>query len=228
MSLIRQLAGRLARVSGPLAWSQRSYSQEGEDLALHRIFANLRSGYYVDIGSHHPFRFSNTYLFYRNGWRGLCVDPLPGSARLFKRWRPRDVFVEMGVSREKSSLDYHMFNEPALNTFDPALANARNGVQGYNICGVKSIATDTLAAILDKYLPTSTKIDFMSVDVEGLDLQVLESNDWQRYRPTVVVAECLRSTLGSLDIDPIVRLLAGHGYTASAKTGHSVIFVGRD
>ena len=58
---------------------------------LYRIFEGRKTGFYVDIGCHHPFRFSNSYLFYKLGWRGICVDPLPGTKALFNKWRPEDI-----------------------------------------------------------------------------------------------------------------------------------------
>lgn len=207
----------------------RSFAQEGEDLALLRLFEGRRDGFYVDIGSHHPYRFSNTYLFYRKGWRGLCVDPLPGTAAAFRRARPRDIAVEMGVSSTPGTLDYFMFDEPALNSFDAHLSLMRDKAPGCRIIETRQIATDTLASIIARYLPSDeTMIDFLSVDVEGLDLAVLQSNDWTRYRPTVVVAECLGTDIPSLLTDPVAELLSGVGYVAHAKTGQSVIFTRRD
>ena len=59
---------------------QKSYAQEGEDLILYRmIYGKIDKGFYVDVGAHHPKRFSNTYFFYRKGWRGINVEPMPGS-----------------------------------------------------------------------------------------------------------------------------------------------------
>lgn len=97
----------------------KSYSQEGEDLVLARIFEELRitKGFFVDIGAHHPARFSNTNYFYRRGWRGINVDALPGTKKLFQRKRPRDITIECGVGSQEGVLKYFVFNEPALNTF---------------------------------------------------------------------------------------------------------------
>lgn len=223
---LRSLAGGLLRSVSPTAWSQRSYSQEGEDLIVGRLLGQARSGFYVDVGSHHPFRFSNTYLLYLKGWRGLCVDPLPGSSALFRRWRKHDIAIEMGVSGEPSTMDYFMFNEPALNSFDAALSRERDGHRDYRITGVKKVQTDTLATIIGRFMPGDVaKIDLMSIDVEGLDLQVLKSNDWARYRPSIIIAECLGSHIGDLELDPTAIFLAGQGYQAHAKTGQSVIFI---
>lgn len=76
----------------------KSYSQEGEDLLLSRIFGDKKDGFYIDVGAHHPFRFSNTYLLYKRGWRGINIDAMPGSMKLFNRFRPRDINIECGVA----------------------------------------------------------------------------------------------------------------------------------
>ena len=78
-------------------FATKSYSQEGEDLLLRRIFEHQKNGFYVDVGAHHPFRFSNTYLLYKCGWRGINIDAMPGSMRLFRRFRARDINIECGV-----------------------------------------------------------------------------------------------------------------------------------
>lgn len=206
-------------------WARASYAQEGEDLILDRLMDNTKTGFYVEVGSHHPFRFSNTYLFYRRGWKGICIDPLPDSKILFNKWRPRDLALEIGVSATPSIKKYYLFNEPALNTFDTFLAKERDGLRDYKITEIKEIQTLPLSDILDNYLPENQTLDFLSVDVEGLDLQVLQSNDWNKYRPKFVVAECLKKDLISITDDPVVRYLASIGYKAYTKTGASVVFV---
>lgn len=210
---------------GPLAYRNRSYSQEGEDLLLQRIFGKRRGGFYVDIGSHHPFRFSNTYAFYRRGWRGVCIDPLPGTVTSFRRWRPRDTALEIGVSEQPSQLTYFMFNEPAINTFSAAVAAEREGKNNWQIVERRQVQTLPLTAILDSHVPSSVReIDFMSIDVEGLDLQVLRSNDWTRHRPRIVIAECLNATISGWVDDPVVLFMREHGYRTVAKAVHSVFF----
>lgn len=169
-------------------FSQRSYAQEGEDLLLRR-FLNVRGpGFYVDIGAHHPMKFSNTYFYYRLGWSGINVDALPGSMSLFRKLRPRDVNIEAAISSTASTLTYTMFIEPALNTFDEPLARQR-AAEGNAVVQTVPMHTRRLEDLLGEHVRDNQPIDFMSVDVEGLDLDVLKSNDWSRFRPTVVLAE---------------------------------------
>ena len=206
-------------------WARASYAQEGEDLILDRLMDNSKTGFYVEVGSHHPFRFSNTYLFYRRGWKGICIDPLPDSKNLFNKWRPRDLALEIGVSATPSIMKYYLFNEPALNTFEPLLAKERDGLRDYKITEIKEVQTLPLSTILDTYLPIKQIIDFISIDVEGLDLEVLQSNDWRKYRPRFVVAECLNADLVSIIDDPVVRYLETVGYKPYTKSGNSLIFI---
>ena len=206
--------------------SQMSFSQEGEDMILSRLFDGTNTGgFYIDIGAHHPQRFSNTYRFYLQGWRGINIDPLPGCMDLFNEVRPRDINLEYAISEDASELTYFEFNEPALNGFSEALAEQRHGLREYRLIGQRKIPTRRLADILDEYLPNNQLIDFLSVDAEGLDLQVLRSNDWGKYRPYIVLAEELeRMPLNQLIDSPIVVYMKEHGYELFSRAVNSLIF----
>lgn len=210
------------RVRDPYA--VRSYAQEGEDLVLHRLFEDRQSGFFVDVGAHHPRRFSNTYLFYLAGWRGINVEPNPDLAPLFARERPRDITLELGVSDVPGVLTYYRFNDGALNTFDPALARERDGLRGYRIVGTTELRVVRLDEILAQHLPAGTAIDFLTVDVEGHDVQVLRSNDWERFRPGIVLAEALGTSLADATSSPVHVFLASQGYELFAKTVHTLFF----
>jgi len=205
-------------------WADRSWSQEGEDMVLRRIFENKNSGFYVDIGAHHPKRFSNTYLFYRRGWSGINVDAMPGSMKLFRKWRPRDINLELGIARASGRLDYYVFNEPALNGFSSELSNEREKSKNpYRIKEVIKVDVCPLSKVLEKHLGEN-KIDFLNVDVEGLDLDVLKSNDWSKYRPKYVLAEVLKSSLHDFDSDPVSQFMKDCGYVLYAKQVNTVFF----
>ena len=212
-----------ARLLMPWWLASRSYSQEGEDLIVRRVFDRRDGGFYVDVGAHHPVRFSNTYLFYRNGWRGINIDATPGSMRLFKKIRPRDINLELAISDVSKRLTLYMFNEPALNTFDASLARQRN--QGmYRIIAEQQMTTKPLAEVLSSYLPEGLSPTFLTIDVEGLDLEVLHSNDWSRFRPEVVLLECLNSSLEDLPKRAEFLFMKDKGYCPFAKTLNTLIF----
>ena len=106
-------------------YALKSYSQEGEDMILRRLFEKQQTGFYVDVGAHHPKRFSNTYFFYKKGWKGINIDAMPDSMKPFNKIRPRDINIEKPVSDKKQVLTYYAFNEPALNGFSKELSDER-------------------------------------------------------------------------------------------------------
>jgi FkbM family methyltransferase len=193
-----------------------SYSQEGEDLVLARIFGDASVGVYVDVGAHHPLRFSNTHKFYLQGWRGVNIEPNPQMSAIFQAVRPEDVNLTCGVSDEYGSLTYYMFNEAALNSFDQALAHSREG-ELYQIIETRALHVLPLSDILEQCLAEGTPIHFLSVDVEGLDLKVLRSNDWARFRPKCVVAECLASDVQTVLASPLHNFCRNRATTSSRR-----------
>ncbi len=205
-----------------------SYSQEGEDMILRRIFEGQKTGFYVDVGAHHPIRFSNTYFFYKMGWQGINIDAMPNSMLKFNELRPRDVNIEKPISSKKEVLTYYAFNEPALNGFSREISEERNGLRNYHIIFTKDIETSTLEEILDKNLPENKLIDFLSIDVEGYDFMVLQSNNFKKYKPKVILIEMLRSNLENIKQDNIAILLKEKGYLVYAKAVNTVIYIEKE
>lgn len=207
-----------------------SYAQEGEDRVLSYLLLKLHdskyinNGFYVDVGAHHPYRFSNTFLFYKRGWRGINIDAMPGSMSAFRNRRPRDINLESGVGRKSETLKFYTFNEPALNTFDENLAKSRcNDV--WHIKATLDVPVIPLSEILKKHLPDGQIIDFLTVDVEGLDIDVLQSNDWKKYRPSVVLVETLGLSLEDLRSDLVTNYMRSLGYVVYSKTLNTTFFV---
>ena len=218
MRIVRRLLGR-----DPAFAPNTCYGQDGEDLVLDRMLERQAQGFYVDVGAHHPVRFSNTYLFYLRGWQGINIDAQPGSMLPFRQWRDRDTNIECGIAGAAGALPYYQFNEPALNTFDKAEAELKNHPP-YRLVNTVEVPVRRLDEVLDEFMPASTSIDFLSVDVEGKDHEVLASSNWSRYRPRFVVAETLRTDLLQLGTCPVVQLLASVGYRPVAKVYNSTFF----
>lgn len=207
-----------------------SYAQEGEDLVLLSLLFKLHGGkqitdgFYVDIGAHHPYRYSNTYSFYKRGWHGINVDAMPGSMSVFNKQRRRDINLEKGIGIRKEILKFYIFNEPALNTFDEKLAKTRcNDV--WHIKTIADVPIAPLSDILKNHLPRNQNIDFLTVDVEGFDLEVLQSNDWNNYRPLVVLVETFGLSLEALTSDPVTAYMHSIGYIVYSKTVNTTFFV---
>jgi FkbM family methyltransferase len=207
-------------------FARQSFAQDSEDLLVISLLADSSApGFYVDVGAHHPARFSNTLLFYLMGWRGINIDPIPGGMALFKKWRPRDINLEIGISEFEQELTYHMFNDGALNTFSDELASSRSGLRSYRRTGTVPVPTQPLRTVFSRHVPPDTTIDFLTVDVEGMDLDVLRSNDWNRWRPSVVLAEEVEvRTLDEVAATDIARFMREVGYVPCAKTRFSLCF----
>ncbi len=206
-------------------YSLKSYSQEGEDMILRRLFEKQKIGFYIDVGAHHPKRFSNTYFFYKKGWNGINIDAMPDSMKLFNKIRPRDINIEKPVFDKKQILTYYAFNEPALNGFSKELSQERDGKGNYFIEFTKDIETSTLEEILDTNLPKDQEIDFLSIDVEGLDFMVLQSNNFEKYKPKVILIEVLGSRLLDINNNEITKYLQQFNYSIYAKAVNTVIFI---
>jgi FkbM family methyltransferase len=191
--MIRQKIGSLLKKLFPqYLFSTRSFAQDGEDVLLYAFFKYKKRGYkgfYVDIGAHHPFRFSNTALFYRKGWKGINIEPTTHLIDLFYKHRKRDINLQAAVSDHSGSLTFFEFNEPALNGFDEKLSLERASMSQYQLISKRDVPVFTLKEILDKHLPENQRIDFFTIDVEGHDLNILKSNDWEKYKPFFILIE---------------------------------------
>ncbi|MBC2664427.1 FkbM family methyltransferase [Novosphingobium flavum] len=219
---MRRISGRIPAFE-KARLSNRTYSQEGEDRVLARLFDTQETGFYVDVGAFHPFLYSNTQIFYETGWRGLNIDATPGSMTLFRRFRPHDTNVEIGIGASPATIKFFIFNVGALNTFDEALAKAR-AVEPFRIEKVVEVPVLPLSDVLARHLPAGTAIDFLTVDVEGRDLEVLRSNDWERFRPRYVLAELFGSKVEDGRDDELTVYLRELGYVPVAKTVNTWFF----
>jgi FkbM family methyltransferase len=205
-------------------YAVKSYSQEGEDLILLRMFAKQPSGFYVDVGAHHPRRFSNTFNFYRRGWTGINIDPNPDAMRSFQSARNRDINIQCGVADRPGTLTYYRFDEAALNTFDRDLVKSRLANTPYKLIGNIEVRVEGLAAILERHLPVDQAIDFLTIDAEGMDLQVLKSNDWKLYRPRCVLVESLGVSLEDALRGEVFLFMRDQGYELFARTFNTLVF----
>jgi FkbM family methyltransferase len=204
-------------------YARISYAQHGEDLLLNDLVHATPTGFYVDIGAHHPTRFSNTFLFYKRGWRGINIDAATGSMRAFTRLRPHDINIEAAISEKPEDLMFYMFEKPALNTFNPAFAREHQQ-SGFKLKGTHKIRTQTLKSIFDAHLPPGNEISFLTIDVEGLEAEILRSNDWNLYRPHIILIEDWKFNPESLSASPTYTFLKEKGYHPVRWTEGSVIY----
>lgn len=192
-----------------------SFSKSGDDIQLMKLINNNLPGAYVDIGSWHPVKASNTYYFYVRGWRGICIDPNPELLSLYEKFRPNDNFINAGVGNSKNSLVYYMMEESSMNTFSKDFI-MKHELES-KIKKQISVPLYSLKEILDINLGKNDRLDFFDIDVEGFDLEVLKSNDWVKYRPKVIVIESdisIKEDIGS----EIVKYLEIQNYRLIGKS----------
>jgi len=206
-----------------------SYAQQGEDLVVMDILERrrVRQATYLDVGAYHPTIGSNTYNFYKAGGRGVLVEPNPAFADLLRTRRPRDTVLEVGIGPSGAAeADYYVVaGDNQLNTFSKEQAEgikARHGPKA--IAKVIKRALVPINDILAKHFAAAAP-DFMSIDVEGLDLAILSSMDFGRFRPYVI---CVETSMQDGKVNQgILELLAAKDYDLRGGSFVNTVFVNR-
>lgn len=192
---------------------QISYAQRYEDMHLLRVFGAQASGFYIDIGAGHPVYDNVSFAFYVRGWLGITVEPNPWLAQLSEAVRPRDVRVQSLVGERPGEASYYLVEDfHGLSTTVQSHAQKAQSEFG-KASRAMTLPVTTLRALCERHAAPS--IDFLKIDVEGAEREVLAGNDWQRFRPKVVVAEAL---------EPVTMAEAWHGWEP-LLTGHGYRFV---
>lgn len=166
---------------------KKSYSMLGEDLIIDKLLKNKKRGFYIDIGANDPVRFNNTKRFYDRGWRGINIEPNELIFERLKNQRPKDINLNIGILSEKKKIKFYNMNIDALSTFSHEQAK-EYVTQNFKILTVKNVATERLDSIFSRYVKNK-EIDFISIDTEGYDTEVLKSNDWKKWRPKLICVE---------------------------------------
>jgi FkbM family methyltransferase len=208
-------------------FEKSSYSQSGEDLIVKYIFDTLGifKPTYLDIGAHHPFYLNNTFLFYQNGSRGINVEPDKELFDVINKERPQDINLNKGVSKEDGELSFYKISSPTLNTF--SYQEALNfESEGYSILEEIKIPVMNINELISQnhfdIFP-----DFLSVDVEGLDFEIIESINFEKYQPLVICTETISFSNNGYGIKDknIENFLVTKGYFLYADTNINSIFV---
>lgn len=193
-----------------------SSSQYGEDIIISELL-NKQNGFYVDIGANDPYHFSNTNYFYKRGWNGINIEPNINLFNKLQIHRSRDINLNIGVGQKIENICFYIFSASCLSTFsEEAAQRAIN--KGFALTDKVEVQVYRLDSVLELYLD-SRHIDFMSVDVEGYDLEVLKSNDWDRYRPTLVMVE-----VEHIANDEILNFMKEVGYMPVYNNKANIIF----
>ena len=186
-----------------------SYAQNLEDYHLSLAFAGQATGTYIDVGAGHPIADNVSFWFYERGWQGIVVEPQPELAALYPRLRPRDLVVRGLVGRRCGEIDFHVVERlHGLSTMVEDHARKAKALgAGYRTV---RMPVTTLAELCERHDLGS--IDFLKIDVEGAEGDVLFGGDWKRFRPKVIVAEAVTPTASEPAWQDWEPFLVAQGY----------------
>lgn len=217
------------RMQRRMGW-KLSFAQSGEDLIALRIFQSMgiQKPSYMDVGAFHPYRTSNTALLNLSGCRGINIEPNPAQFPAFVRERPYDINLNIGIADVRGELDYYEMSPSTLNTF--SRESMEGFVQeGHPLVATRKIPVWTLAEVVDKYCQGQF-VDFLSLDVEGMELAALSTIDFEKSAPIVICAETIsysRTNQGVKEFE-VQHFLEGKGYYVFADTHLNTLFVKED
>jgi len=215
--------------------SKISYSYGGIDALVANIFKDKRFGIYCDVGSSHPIKNNNTYLLHKKGWLGTNIDLDLKNIQLFNYARPKDNNVNAAVSDKVSEENLYFYHDKSpINT----LSKEISAYQSANVSKIIKVKTVTLNSILDNSAFSDKPIDFLSIDVEGFEYNVLKNFNFDKYNPKVIVVEYLDTTLEELEIknlnidnvlkSPIYKFITSRGYTLANWLHSDLVFIRND
>lgn len=215
-----------------------SYSQNGEDIIIKDLFSRIgiQKPTYLDIGANEPFLISNTYLLYSKGSKGVCIEPNPYLFNKLKAKRKRDIHINAGVSfNMQTEADFYQFPENAsgLGTFSKEEAlfweTTGNALVGkHKIKAVIRTPLVNINDIMGQYFTPHPNL--LSLDVEGLDLDILKTIDFGRFRTEVICVETLGYAKDNREIKnkPLIDFLLSKDYFLYADTYINSIFCRKD
>ena len=232
--MIKKLINYISIQKRKFKYQKQSYSFNGVDLIVNYIFKNKKEGFYLDIGAQHPISNNNTYIFFKRGWKGVNIDLDKKNIDLFKIARPDDFNLNYAISDSEKEVDLFFYHESSpINTLSKKVSN----FQKANVSQVKKIKTTTLDKILDE-ISLQHRIDYMNIDVEGYEEQVLKGFNINKFKPYVISIEYLDLEMNKLELtnNDINNLLNSNLYQFFIKNNYyfvnwlhgDLIFVHKD
>lgn len=165
-----------------------SFSQYGEDLIIDSLLGLRNSGFYIDIGANEPTKINNTKRFYDRGWRGINIEPNPALFELLEKERTEDINLNIGIGSKCEQKKFYELSLNAHSTFNKRVAKQITSTSKLIIKNEYNVQVMTLNNIYRKYVKTN-HVDFISIDTEGLEEEILLGNSWDINRPTIIIIE---------------------------------------
>jgi FkbM family methyltransferase len=210
----------------------KHYSQHGEDYLLWRFFEFKKKGFYVDVGAFDGIHLSNTYSFEQQGWQGILVEAHPFYYELCEKNRPGSICVHAACVGNETLKEVE-FQSETLGLLSGIKGGREKDVckryrnRGLNFEGFKKsrVPACTLNELFDRFLPGGTDIDFVSIDVEGTELDVLQGLDLARFSPRVLIVECNAVTENQRVKEYLAEV---NGFVQARRIGANWIYTGND
>ena len=203
-----------------------SYAQFADDLVASHLFnaVGVEKPTYLDIGTYDPINDNNTYLFYLAGCRGVLVEPNKAISERLRSVRPGDTLLVAGIGVDETpEADYYMLDNPGLNTFDKEEAEKVVRETRYKIQQVVKMPLLNINKVIAEHFGGKAP-DLISIDIEGMDFDVLNTLDFKKYRPKLICAETL--IVNSLKHNPkTTKLLTDNNYEVRGMTVANTFFV---
>lgn len=197
MSLFNKFQIHLNILQKQIFYKKNYYSFSGVDVVIGNIFRDKDRGLYIDVGCQHPIKNNNTYILNKKGWKGINIDLDKDNIDLFNISRPNDENINIAISNKISEVELFFYHKKSpINTIDKKTSN----YQQAKVTEIKKVNTNTLDNVISKTKYKNSKFDFLSVDVEGHELQVLEGFDFNLYSPDVIVVEYLDLTVSKIEV----------------------------
>lgn len=200
------------------------YSQFAEDISIERMFPRGFKGFFVDVGCFHPKKYSNTWMLYRRGWRGINIDIDSIKIDGFNIVRPGDTNIACAVSSEEGEATYYSNGFYSLTiSFDKDFVDSRKGQRYIE----KKTRCRRLTTLIDESKFKNHPIDFLSVDAEGHDLEILKSLDFERYDPRLIAVEAHDPLLTDIAEKPLYQFLQSKGYCLVGWCGLTLLLANK-
>ena len=235
MSILHNFIFKFNIINKKLLFKKKYYSFSGVDVIIENIFRSKNNGIYIDVGCQHPIKNNNTYLLFKKGWNGLNIDLDKDNIDLFNVSRPNDQNINVAISNKIGETDLYFYHKKSpINTIDKKTSD----YQKAPISEIKKIKTNTLTNIIKNSKYKNSKIDLLSIDVEGHEREVLEGFDFSICRPDVIVIEYLdlsakKIEVKNLNIDnlfktDLYKFLISKNYILANYIYSDLIFINKE
>jgi hypothetical protein len=197
------------------------YSQFGEDKVLSELIpANFNNGFYVDVGCFHPKKYSNTYMLFKCGWKGINIDMEKNKIETFDLARPYDYNFLGAISNKVEKVKIYRNQK-----FGVSSTINENFIKKKDIIDEGFILTTTLNVVLENSPFKGKKIDLLNIDTEGNDSKVLKSLNFDIYNPSIIIIETHLKTIDDIINSDIYLFLIKRKYILKSWTVYSLIFI---